>query len=559
MNAIMRSFSKRFLFHTVILTVVALLLIAAGVASTASAEQAADVAVGASGIIVTPTAPGVTFMMLRVASPEGQVIFDKSSSGGPITWSPAEGAQGGLYTYEVRVGFSARNKTRDDAPQPAPHARPWRHSGTVFIKGGVIVPPSFEETGLLEDLFSVTSAAFAKLVDFLIPPAYADVLHYDDVIITGSLGVGFDCVDGENFGFDTLKLKENNLRLFFEDTSTTVDFPANDWRIVINDTANGGANYFAVEDSTGGTVPFKIEAGAPTDSLYIEDYGRIGIGTALPYVEVHIADGDTPTVRFEQDGSSGWSPQTWDVAGNESNFFIRDVTNGSKLPFRIQPGAPADSLCMKSDGNVGIGTWSPAAPLELETTDEDAEILLERKDDGATGVGATGFVSAKAASVAMGSTTAHPLDFVVNNVSAMTIDTGGKIGIGTAAPSVALHVVGNAFVSGNLEVGSSRDLKENIQPIHAEEAMDALKELRPVRFNYKINPDEESVGFIAEEVPDLVATQSRKTLSPVDVVAVLAKVAQEQQKVIEELSRKVVDLERELKERPRSASPDKTL
>ena len=32
------------------------------------------------------------------------------------------------------------------------------------------------------------------------------------------------------------------------------------------------------------------------------------------------------------------------MAGNETNFFIRDVTNGSKLPFRIRPGAPTSSI-----------------------------------------------------------------------------------------------------------------------------------------------------------------------------------------------------------------------
>ncbi|MCK5196345.1 MAG: tail fiber domain-containing protein, partial [Desulfobulbaceae bacterium] len=108
-----------------------------------------------------------------------------------------------------------------------------------------------------------------------------------------------------------------------------------------------------------------------------------------------------------------------------------------------------------------------------------------------------------------------------------------------------LHVEGNALISGNLELGSSREYKNNIQTLKKKEAIDALKALRPVRFNYKNDPAEESVGFIAEEVPDLVSTNSRKSLSTMDVVAVLTKVIQEQQKAIEELSRKVDDLEKE--------------
>jgi hypothetical protein len=35
------------------------------------------------------------------------------------------------------------------------------------------------------------------------------------------------------------------------------------------------------------------------------------------------------------------------------------------------------------------------------------------------------------------------------------------------------------------------------------------------------------VGFIAEDVPDLVSTKDRKGLSPMDIVAVLTKVVQE--------------------------------
>ena len=79
------------------------------------------------------------------------------------------------------------------------------------------------------------------------------------------------------------------------------------------------------------------------------------------------------------------------------------------------------------------------------------------------------------------------------------------------------------------------------------EAVETLKALRPVKFRYKVDPTEESVGFIAEEVPDLVATKSRKALSTMDVVAVLTKVIQEQQQTIEDLSRKVGELEKQQK------------
>jgi len=69
-----------------------------------------------------------------------------------------------------------------------------------------------------------------------------------------------------------------------------------------------------------------------------------------------------------------------------------------------------------------------------------------------------------------------------------------------------------------------------------------------VRFRYKNNKEEEYLGFIAEDVPDLVASKDRKGMSPMDVVAVLTKVAQEQQKTISELQRRIAELEKKTKE-----------
>ncbi len=163
-------------------------------------------------------------------------------------------------------------------------------------------------------------------------PAKADQVILDDLIVDGSICAGLDCVNGESFGFDTLRLKENNLRIRFFDTSSSASFPSNDWQITANESSNGGLNKFSIDDIDGGRTPFTIEAGAPSHSLYVDDGGRIGFGTGTPVVELHVKDGDTPTLRLEQDGSSGFTPQTWDVAGNETNFFIRDATNGSTLP-----------------------------------------------------------------------------------------------------------------------------------------------------------------------------------------------------------------------------------
>ncbi|MEO2104321.1 MAG: hypothetical protein ABGZ36_01630 [Actinomycetota bacterium] len=211
-------------------------------------------------------------------------------------------------------------------------------------------------------------------------PEFADQQILDDLIVDGSICVGLDCVNGESFGFDTIRLKENNLRIRFFDTSTSASFPSNDWQITVNDSSNGGANKFSIDDIDGNRTPFTIEAGAPSHSLFVDDGGRIGLGTSTPVTEIHVKDGDSPTLRLEQDGSSGFTPQTWDVAGNETNFFIRDATNGSKLPFRIRPNAPSNSIFVDTDGDVGLQTSSPVARLDVRGASSGAAMNVEQPD-----------------------------------------------------------------------------------------------------------------------------------------------------------------------------------
>ena len=120
------------------------------------------------------------------------------------------------------------------------------------------------------------------------------------------------------------------------------------------------------------------------------------------------------------------------------------------------------------------------------------------------------------------------------------------VGIQTDNPQYPLQVTtGGAYCDGNQWVNkSSRESKENIAELEKHEAFETLRNITPVKFNYKKDAAKETnVGFIAEDVPDLVASQGREGLVSMEVVAVLTKVVQEQQQTIAKLTERVNNLE----------------
>ncbi len=121
------------------------------------------------------------------------------------------------------------------------------------------------------------------------------------------------------------------------------------------------------------------------------------------------------------------------------------------------------------------------------------------------------------------------------NISSIVIKEG-NIGLGLNNPTSPLVLKNGArcTIGGVWTNASSRKLKDNIEELSLEDAKETLSKLQPVLYEYKAEPNEQHAGFIAEEVPDLVATNERRDLSPMDFVAVLTKVVQEQEHVIAE-------------------------
>ncbi len=288
------------------------------------------------------------------------------------------------------------------------------------------------------------SALGASALCVLAVTAQADQVFLDDLIVDGSACIGQDCVNGESFGFDTIRIKENNLRIKAQDTSSTASFPTVDWQLTFNESSNGGQNKFSVDEIDGNKTPLTIEAGTRSNAIYT-DGSNVGFGTSTPVVTLHAQSGNTPTLRLQQDGSSGFAQQTWDVAGNESGFFIRDATNGSTLPFRIIPGASSQSLVIDDDDDIGIGAGvNPNARLHISNggtvqaaPNAGDDMIIQ--DDGAV----------RLAMINLNPGTG------TNQIWTITNNNTLRLSAGTDDPEFELDETGNLTVEGNFISGTT--------------------------------------------------------------------------------------------------------
>ena len=199
---------------------------------------------------------------ITIITPDGEVVRKDFGAGAAadvaLTDARGEKFPDGVYTYEIRVApvfapgvkealAKARANGNGEAVQRdlrkrglLPTQLPVQSGSFSILNGSVIAPGALEETAgrpqarntvEQKSTIKLTPAGQAKLRQHhmaLLAPFF-DFVIADDLIVQGSACVGLDCVDGENFGFDTIRVKENNTRIQFDDTSTSAGFASNNW------------------------------------------------------------------------------------------------------------------------------------------------------------------------------------------------------------------------------------------------------------------------------------------------------------------------------------------
>jgi hypothetical protein len=183
-----------------------------------------------------------------------------------------------------------------------------------------------------------------------------------------------------------------------------------------------------------------------TQAMTLDASGNLGIGTTSPWEKL--------SVPFNAGIALGSSTYSYKISRSSSGELVTTFSDTydastARVDFVMRNGAPAQNtaLSILGTGNVGIGTTSPSAPLDVVS--DGSAIGLRVRGRAADNFGLIQFSSNNAASdyAYIGSPSANQIAIYTNGFTErMRIDSAGNVGIGTSSPAVRLQ--SNASASG---------------------------------------------------------------------------------------------------------------
>jgi hypothetical protein len=173
-----------------------------------------------------------------------------------------------------------------------------------------------------------------------------------------------------------------------------------------------------------------------TDRVTINNTG-VGIGTTSPSSKLDLTGSGTTQIEFNNTGQSSTSY----VGNDATGLFVGTTTNH---PIRISTNN-TEAIRIDTSQRVGIGTQSPLATLHVGS------------GSGSLNTSATLFIPAgdalmRTLKLGHGTSSAtistddssKPMKFHTGGNESVRIDTSGRLGIGTIAPSVPLHITNSS-------------------------------------------------------------------------------------------------------------------
>lgn len=120
-----------------------------------------------------------------------------------------------------------------------------------------------------------------------------------------------------------------------------------------------------------------------TESVRIDNSGRVGIGTTSPSTLMHLSD-DNPYITLQGTNGTGSSHAIQTSGTNSEALFIRNESTGDSLYLQsdnliFRNASASEAMRVNSSGNVGIGTTTPASQLHTYG-DTNANVTLEAQN-----------------------------------------------------------------------------------------------------------------------------------------------------------------------------------
>jgi hypothetical protein len=314
---------------------------------------------------------------------------------------------------------------------------------------------------------------------------------------TSEGNVAISINDNRNFGIGT-DSPDARLEVHAGSTSDIAKFANDSGSFILGKTANLGSLDMAADAS------FRIRHGS-TLSAYFKSDGNVGIGTTSPSAKLHIhetvSSGTGILLTNNANTAGAYSDIKWQYSYSDSSYAsgIRfkqvDTSHGGQIEFFTDNtvGTYTQQMTITEDGNVGIGTASPAGILHLdEGAADDCRLIAETHSggdsmilftQGASGAGTPTWgagLDATGDVFSIGYEASGYNNFSLTTDSKLVIDTSGNVGIGTtpqsfsklqvkAATNQNVSIFTNSSgltIGGITDIGGSAALRIAGAPLH---------------------------------------------------------------------------------------------